>query len=461
MRKILLIDTGESSVRKFERSLANKGFGLISEQNFKKAELRLNKDDVDLIAIDSSFLSDAKNPDGFRQLTASTPTIVLTRKDNFQQISLQLKERDSILVHEPTSFKVFKFWMDTLLDHQTLEDDINSLRARIRLNEKTINFFEEATKIFTSTTDLHRILNSIMKKVKTMAEAKEWSLIFNDEPFCEIVHFKTSKRIRKFRFRKGVGISGWVLEKARPLVVQDVLKDRHFDEESDKFPKLKVKSIICVPLQFKDRIIGVLRLINKKTDIPFTDYDLGLLVNAASYVAMAIERTFLYEEIKNDDLTNLYNFRYLHQVLDMEIERANRYGSLFSLVFMDLDDFKKVNDKYGHLIGSRLLIETSQILQRNLRRIDIITRYGGDEFVIILPQTPHESGFLVAERLRRVIEKNVFLRQEGFSIRLTASLGVASFPHDAKNKEELIHLADKAMYRGKFTTKNTVFAARR
>jgi diguanylate cyclase (GGDEF)-like protein len=127
---------------------------------------------------------------------------------------------------------------------------------------------------------------------------------------------------------------------------------------------------------------------------------------------------------------------------------------------MDMDNFKKINDRFGHLVGSRTLIEIAQLLQKNLRLVDIISRYGGDEFVIILPQTPRESSFLVAERLRKVIEKNVFLKQEDYSIRLTASFGVASFPDDARNKEELLDIADKAMFRGKFSTKNIVFEAK-
>jgi diguanylate cyclase (GGDEF)-like protein len=125
---------------------------------------------------------------------------------------------------------------------------------------------------------------------------------------------------------------------------------------------------------------------------------------------------------------------------------------------MDIDNFKKVNERFGHLTGSKVLIEMSRVLKRNLRKVDIITRYGGDEFVIILPQTPKESGMYVAERLRRVIEKYIFLKK-GNPLHLTASLGVASFPDNANNREELLKIADNAMYRGKFSTKNVVFAA--
>jgi two-component system cell cycle response regulator len=166
------------------------------------------------------------------------------------------------------------------------------------------------------------------------------------------------------------------------------------------------------------------------------------------------------EEISlTDDLTGLYNIRFLNQSIDIEIERSHRFGSIFSLIFMDIDDLKKVNDRFGHLTGSRVLIETARILQENMRKVDIIIRYGGDEFVIIMPQTSKESGFMVADRLRRTIEESVFLKSEDHPVRITASFGVASFPVNAKNKEELLVIADKALYHGKFSTKNVVYAA--
>lgn len=166
------------------------------------------------------------------------------------------------------------------------------------------------------------------------------------------------------------------------------------------------------------------------------------------------------EEISiTDDLTGLYNIRFLNQSLDIEIERSRRFSSMFTLIFMDIDDLKKVNDRFGHLTGSKVLIETARVLQENLRKVDIIIRYGGDEFVIIMPQTTKEFGFLVADRLRKTIEESVFLKSASHPVRITASFGVASFPVNAKDKEELLVIADKALYHGKLSTKNVVFAA--
>jgi diguanylate cyclase (GGDEF)-like protein len=460
MRKILLIDQGNSSVHRFRKTLTNKGFILVNGQNIKTAVSLLSNDQIDLIIIDGSVVEAVNASSTFIQQAADIPVIILLSKDNATQKSYQPKDRHAVVMHEPVKFKDLYYWINRLLQYKSMEHEHAIMQTKLSFHKKELVFFNETTSILSATSDLGKILNSMMENIKAITGAGAWSILFNDEPFVEIIHFRSSRKIRKFRFQKGVGIIGWVLESNAPVIIDNITRDKRYNRDVDTFSHLKISSLVCAPMQIKDRVVGVLRLMNKKKESSFTEADMNLLVNAARYAAMATERAFLYEEIKNDDLTNLYNFRYLHQALDMEIERAQRYGSLFALIFMDLDNFKEVNDRNGHLIGSRLLVEISNILRKNLRTIDVITRYGGDEFVMILPQTTQDGCFEVAERLRKIIEKNIFLKSEGFSIKLTASFGVASFPDIAKNKEELIHLADKAMYRGKFSSKNIVFAAK-
>jgi diguanylate cyclase (GGDEF)-like protein len=147
-------------------------------------------------------------------------------------------------------------------------------------------------------------------------------------------------------------------------------------------------------------------------------------------------------------------------ILETEIYRSQRYGYEFSVVFIDLDHFKQINDTHGHLIGSKLLAEVGNIVKSACRRIDFAFRYGGDEFVIVLPQASKENAFIVARRLHKLIGETHWLTNEGLDIHFTASIGVASYPTDAKTKVELLHLADEAMYAVKNTTRNAVAAAR-
>ena len=156
-----------------------------------------------------------------------------------------------------------------------------------------------------------------------------------------------------------------------------------------------------------------------------------------------------------DDLTHLYNTRYL----EVAVARELAGGRPFSLLFMDLDHFKSVNDQHGHLSGSRLLVEVARVLRSCVRDEDVLIRYGGDEYVMLLVGIDSGGGLKVAERIRRAIEDHRFLSRESAPVRVTASIGLASFPEHASTKAELIDLADRAMYRGKRTTRNVVYMA--
>jgi len=166
----------------------------------------------------------------------------------------------------------------------------------------------------------------------------------------------------------------------------------------------------------------------------------------------------LQQKTIQDDLTTAFNRRYLDAYLDEELERDRRYGRSFSILFFDLDHLKDVNDRHGHLAGSRVLREVAQLIQSKLRKSDRIFRYGGDEFVVTLPETGAEGALRVAHRLRRAVRSHRFLAVEGLVVTLTASFGVATFPHDGSSQEELIRTADQAMYRVKTHTRDGVAA---
>lgn len=160
-----------------------------------------------------------------------------------------------------------------------------------------------------------------------------------------------------------------------------------------------------------------------------------------------------------DDLTHLFNVRYLHMVVDREVHNFQQFGGVFSLLFLDLDRFKSVNDTHGHLVGSKLLVEVARVVRGCVRDNDVVARYGGDEYVVVLRNTDSKGAQRVAERIRRTVEAHRFLAREGLSLSLTTCIGVASFPEHARDKATLLDMADRAMYRGKRGTRNGVYLA--
>jgi len=176
----------------------------------------------------------------------------------------------------------------------------------------------------------------------------------------------------------------------------------------------------------------------------------------ATALANAIDYHNAERQTLIDDLTRLYNVRYLYRTLESEIRRARRYGSSVSAVFMDLDGFKLVNDAYGHRAGSVTLTEVAEVITSSVRDSDFVARFGGDEFVLMLPETGAKAALQMAERVRAHISSHRFSGGVGASIHLTASFGVASFPEHAAEAERLIELADTAMYEAKEMNKDNV-----
>jgi diguanylate cyclase (GGDEF)-like protein len=189
-----------------------------------------------------------------------------------------------------------------------------------------------------------------------------------------------------------------------------------------------------------------------------------LLRAALEGPGVALENALLLHKAEalsvTDDLTQLYNSRYLNQVLRREAKRASRSGRPLSLLFLDLDGFKAVNDTHGHLAGSAALVEAADVIRRSARETDVVARFGGDEFALILPDTGLDGAMAVADRIRERVANHMFLQRDGLAIRLTVSVGVATLPDVAGTAEELVNAADTAMYRVKASGKNGIFIAR-
>jgi diguanylate cyclase (GGDEF)-like protein len=225
------------------------------------------------------------------------------------------------------------------------------------------------------------------------------------------------------------------------------------------------RRVLAIPLIGGDRVMGVLEGVREgETARSFTKAGTRLVDALALPIAAALSNSLRIAEAERlsqtDDLTKLHNARYLRQFLLGEVRRARRYNSSVAALFFDLDDFKLVNDVHGHLVGSHVLMEMATIILSSVRDTDVVARYGGDEFVVILPESNVESAAFVAERVRRKIERNAFTGGRGLRLQLTASFGVATFPEHAQSPQQLVANADAAMYEAKAAGKNCVrFAA--
>lgn len=327
--------------------------------------------------------------------------------------------------------------------------------------------FNEIGKALTSSLDLSEILNVVMEKISVILEPKNWSLLLVDEETdelrFEVVVGEGAEKIKGLRLKIGEGVAGWVAKEQKPLLVPDVSKDPRFYKKIDEISSFNTRSIICVPLTTRGKCLGVIELINKEEEDNFGPEDLILLTTMADYTAIAIENAKFFNKIQEltitDDLTKLYNQRFLHGRLEYEIERAKRFEYALSVIFIDLDHFKEINDTYGHLCGSKLLREAAMLFSGMIRSVDMACRYGGDEYLLLMPETTKKDALMIAEKLKNALGKNVFLRDESINARLSGSFGVATFPDDANNKNDLIHMADNAMYRVKNSTRNAVQGA--
>ena len=322
-------------------------------------------------------------------------------------------------------------------------------------------------KALTSHLTLEDVYAVVMEKVGNLLRPQAWSLLTVDEQsdeLCfEIVVSPQGQGLQGTRLQPGEGVPGWVAEHGTPLLVPDVSKEARFSSKIDQQTGFATRSLVCVPLIAARRIVGVIQLLNGPGQGEFTVQDQRILSTIADFTAIAIENSRLLLKVRDltitDDLTGLYNSRHFQSLCDYEMERATRYGTEMSMVFLDLDHFKQVNDTYGHLTGSRLLKEVGQLFRQVIRKVDYAARYGGDEFVFLLPSTGKQGALGMAHNILQQLQAGEFISDCGRPISVTASIGVATYPTNAYCLQELIKLSDERMYEVKRSTRNAVSSA--
>jgi diguanylate cyclase (GGDEF)-like protein len=261
----------------------------------------------------------------------------------------------------------------------------------------------------------------------------------------------------------GQGIAGHVLQTGETLLIDDVKADPRFYKEVDQITGFQTKSIVCIPLFIRTQVFGVLEVINVQDMARFKKTYLPILKILADYASIAIDNARHFKKIqevsRTDEYTGLPNARYMHEILPKLLNSCERDNQPMAVVFMDIDNFKLVVDAYGHLQGSQVLNEIGQTIAAQLKENDILIKYGGDEFIIILPNQNKIESHKVVAVVQDAIRTSEYLQNEEFPIKLTASFGIATYPEDAKTVKDLLIKADNQMYQIKMSTKDGIATA--
>ena len=327
-----------------------------------------------------------------------------------------------------------------------------------------LRVFHDVARTLTNSLDLQVILLAIMDKMANFFGPERWSLLMVD-PVAKDLYYaiavgEDSDSLRGLRVPLGQGVAGWVASTGNPLVVPNVSLDPHWSTFARNHPDLDIHSIACVPIRSGENTLGVIQLLNSKLDL-LSEYSISFLRILCDYAAIAIQNSRsmkLIQELSiTDDCTGLFNARHLYTMLDGQVALTqDGEPTPFSLVFLDLDYFKSVNDTHGHLVGSRLLAEVGSVLRRAIGPGNSAFRYGGDEFVLLLPGVTKEAATQLIQDLHATLRGNSFLTAEGLALRISGSFGVATFPEDGASVHAILRSADSMMYEVKNTTRDDV-----
>jgi diguanylate cyclase (GGDEF)-like protein len=309
------------------------------------------------------------------------------------------------------------------------------------------------------------MLRDLLARISAAVRSQAVSLFLYDASDNRLA-FSASRRLEAgtidgFRMSEDRGIAGWVARNRKPLRLDDASQDPRYNRDSEARTQFRPRAMMCVPVVSRDRLLGVIQVMNRLDGKSFDDYEFRLVQILAEYTAIAIENASLYKQAQvaslTDDLTGLGNTRRFNRVLPEQLS----LGQPVSLIVTDFDNFKQVVDRYGHRIGSLTIAQIGRVMGEQIRPTDFAARFGGDEFVIVLPATRAEEALVIAERIRQAVE--ACKRLEGHDVDIsgvTASIGVAVYPDHATDADGLFHAADEAMYETKRRGKNGVTLAK-
>jgi len=457
MDRILIIEDDRFFREVFSDLLKGEGYE-VSCASCGLEGLRMLTEQPYALVITDLIMPDISGMEVLSRVRENDPTIdviMVTGNANLESAIFALKHGARDYLMKPVNPDEFRHSVAQCLEQRRLLDENEDLK-------NMLNLFQ-ASQAIAGCLDLGRVYHLLVDAIAREVGVGRAIGVFLDEGRLDAKEVK--------------GVSAGAAAYYRDAVLASVFKHlphKHFvnrvrfsappglSADSDT----GIKEAYLIFVRGRDTMQGVIALFNdpgvrlpdirprKKNLLFLLEQSLLAFENAETY-SLAKDMLFI------DELSGLFNYRYLEVALDRELKRAERYASQLSVLFLDMDCFKQVNDTYGHLVGSQVLREMGALLKKSVREVDVVIRYGGDEYTVILVETNCSTAGTVAERIRTLVASHVFLADEGHAIRLTCSIGYSCCPEDTMSKQDLLEMADKAMYASKNSGRNCVrrFAA--
>jgi two-component system cell cycle response regulator len=358
------------------------------------------------------------------------------------------------------------------LESVILERDmIENLGREVKEREAVLTF----TQLLSSTLDPTELLFKIVSKIAEIMPVTRCSVIrvnWTHKSAFVVASFEDPQVSGIELSLKKYPEIVEALSSRKPVVIKNIETDPLMKSVKHVISPLGIRSILVIPIFFRDNVIGTLFLRTSRAEHAFTGSEIRLLNMIANASANALNNAFLFEQVEDeksrleklsltDFLTGIFNIRYFNHRIIEEFSRSQRYALPISCLMLDIDHFKKINDRFGHKTGDLVLKEFAQLLKKQSRKSDVLARYGGEEFILLLPQTSHNGAVSEAERIRKIVESHAFRslkKKEG----LTVSIGIAASPHDRiETHDDLISFADRALFDAKNSGRNRVATLRK
>ena len=448
MEKVLIVEDDAFFREIFSAILKEDGYQVDTASSGNEALAMLATNSYQLVVTDL-MLQDISGLDILsraKQMDSDIEVIVVTGYGNMESAIYALKNGARDYLVKPISHDEFKHVVRLTMEQRRMLDENQGLKEQIRLFQ--------TSQTIANCIDIDRIQLLVLEAtIKETGTERGFTCLHDAARKISLMETKGISREAAESIHEALKlVYDWEKESfTDPARVQITVPAESTEGKTE---------LILLPINNKTALQGVVVLLSNGGTTPIPPLKLDNIRFLVEQSALAIEnagRFAMAKELLNiDELTGLYNYRYLEIALEREIRRSERYGLSLAVIFLDVDMLKVVNDTYGHLIGSRVLKEVGAVLKRSVREVDVVIRYGGDEYTMILIETGRQGAAIVAERIRKTLETHPFVLGENLEVKLTACLGFACYPEDTRSKLELLEMADRAMYHGKVSGRNIV-----